>query len=141
MPADEHPAAFGLDRPADPHLQLALGGYGRIEIHDDAPGGHQRPVHDEAERALVAVVAEQDHGPREIRIRSCGIDSRNDGASEDHGRAPRSQRSCDGSQILDELPRLAAPRLLVGRAQERRRMHGREHERRERRPDEPRGAR
>ena len=32
------------------------------------PGRHQRPVDDQAERALVAVLAQQDDGPAEVRI-------------------------------------------------------------------------
>ena len=58
-----------LDRSADPDLQILVGRHRGIEVDDDSPARHERPVQHQAECAvLFAVRAQQDDGPVEIRI-------------------------------------------------------------------------
>ena len=64
----EHPAALRLHRTTDPHLQLAVGGGRRIEIHGHAAGRDERTVDDEPERALLPVFAQQDDRMAEVGI-------------------------------------------------------------------------
>ena len=61
--------SLGFHRAAHPHLQIVLGLFHRrIEVDDDASGGDERPVHDEAEGAFLALLAEQHDGPIEVGI-------------------------------------------------------------------------
>src|SRR3954447_21825256 len=83
------------------------------------------------------------HSSTTVRVKFgsviCGMDSRNVGASDEvilSSAILPLQRLRDRLQVLGELFHLAMPRLVVWRAQDRRGMHRREDERRERRRNE-----
>jgi hypothetical protein len=72
--AHQHPAALRLDGTAEPDLKLAFGResvllLARLEIHDDPPARHERPIDHEPERSLLAVLAQQNDRAAEVRIR------------------------------------------------------------------------